>query len=295
MPAHDDDTSASFLTRIREALDQLPPTEQRLGRFILDFPGELASYSASELAHQAGVSNASVTRFVRRLGYASYEEARRHARDQRSAGSPLYLSPRSAGTPGGSTAAHAQAAHDNIAATLRGIGDAQLDAIAQALVQARAVWFLGFRNNRSFAAYLRWQLAQVLPRTQVLPGPGETLAEYAVDIGAGDVLVVFALRRSPAVAAAFAQRAAQAGAQVVFVTEPSSAEGAGARWVLHCHTAAPGPLDSHVAPMLLCELLATRTLQAAGAAGRQRLAGVEAAHAALGELRTMPRGDAAEL
>jgi DNA-binding MurR/RpiR family transcriptional regulator len=293
MPAHDD-SSVSFLARIRELLDQLPPIEQRLGRFILDFPGELASYSASELAALVGVSNASVTRFVQRLGYASYEEARRHARDQRSAGSPLYLAPRPAGTSGGGLAAHAQAAHDNIAATLRGIADAQLDAIAQAMVQARAVWFLGFRNNRNFAAYLRWQLAQVLPRTQVLPGPGETLAEYAVDIAAGDVLVVFALRRSPAVAAAFARHAAQAGAQVVFVTEPSSAEGAGARWVLHCHTAAPGPLDSHVAPMLLCELLATRALQAAGAAGRQRLAGVEAAHAALGELRTAPRGDAAE-
>ncbi|KQP37400.1 MurR/RpiR family transcriptional regulator [Pseudorhodoferax sp. Leaf274] len=293
MPATTD-PSASFLARIRELMDQLPPTEQRLGRFILDFPGELASYSASELARLVGVSNASVSRFVQRLGYGSYDEARRHARDQRSAGSPLYLAPRAAGAAGGGLAAHAQAAHDNIAATLRGVDETTLDAIAQAMVQARAVWFLGYRNNRSFAAYLRWQLAQVLPRTQVLPGPGETLAEYAVDIAAGDVLVVFALRRSPAVATAFAQRAAQAGAQVVCVTEPSAAGSAGARWVLHCHTAAPGVLDSHVALMLLCELLATRTLQAAGTAGRQRLAGVEAAHEALGQLRTAGRGDAAD-
>ncbi|WP_326541017.1 MurR/RpiR family transcriptional regulator [Pseudorhodoferax sp.] len=287
-----DEPSASFLARIRELMDQLPPTEQRLGRFILDFPGELASYSASELAGLVGVSNASVTRFVRRLGYAGYEEARRHARDQRSAGSPLYLTPRPAGAPADSLAAHAQAAHDNIAATLRGIDEAALEAIAQAMVQARAVWFLGYRNNRSFAAYLRWQLAQVLPRTQVLPGPGETLAEYAVDIAADDVLVVFALRRSPAVVSAFAQRAAQGGARVVFVTEPSATASAGAHWVLRCHTAAPGVLDSHVALMLLCEWLATRTLVAAGAAGRQRLAGVEAAHEALGQLRAV-RGDGA--
>lgn len=288
------DPSTSFLARIRELMDQLPPTERRLGAFILDFPGELASYSASELAALVRVSNATVTRFVQRLGYASYEEARRHARAQRSAGSPLYVAPRPAGAAGGLLAAHVQAAQDNIAATFQGIGETQLREVAQALVAARSVWFLGFRNNRSFAAYLRWQLAQVLPRTQVLPGPGETLAEYAVDLGAGDVLVVFALRRSPAVAAAFAQRAAEAGAQVVFVTDPASAGCAQARWVLRCHAAAPGALDSHVALMLLCELLATHTLEAAGAAGRQRLAGVEAAHEALAQLRPAARDGSAD-
>lgn len=285
------DPSTSFLARIRELMDQLPPTERRLGSFMLDFPGELASYSASELAALVRVSNATVTRFVQRLGYANYEEARRHARAQRSAGSPLYVA---AGTAGGTLAAHVQAAQHNIAATFRDIGEAQLREVAQALVAARSVWFLGFRNNRSFAAYLRWQLAQVLPRTQVLPGPGETLAEYAVDLGAGDVLVVFALRRSPAVAAAFARRAAEAGAQVVFVTDPASAGCAQARWVLRCHAAAPGALDSHVALMLLCELLATHTLEAAGAAGRQRLAGVEAAHEALGQLRPRARDTGAD-
>ena len=83
--------SASFVSRVREALGALPPTERRLGEFVLDFPGNLSSYSASELARLTGVSNASVTRFVRRLGYESYDEARRHAREAGSSGAPLYL------------------------------------------------------------------------------------------------------------------------------------------------------------------------------------------------------------
>lgn len=280
-----DTTTASFLARIRELMGQLPPTERRLGSFILDFPGELASYSASELAGLVKVSNATVTRFVQRLGYASYEEARRHARAQRSAGSPLFLPQPAAGAPEGTTAAHVQRAQDNIAATFREIGDAQLQEIADAMVAARSVWFLGYRNNRSFAAYLRWQLAQLLPHTQVIPGPGETLAEYAVDIGPHDMLVAFALRRSPAVATRFASRAAKAGAQVLVVTDQSSAAPADVHWVLRCQSAAPGPLDSHVAVMLLCEMLAARVMEQRGAAGRKRLAGVESAHEALGQLR----------
>lgn len=280
-----DTSTASFLARIRELMDQLPPTERRLGTFILDFPGELASYSASELAGLVKVSNATVTRFVQRLGYSSYEEARRHARAQRSAGSPLFLQQPAADALEGTVMAHVQRAQDNIAATFREISEAQIQQIAEALVAARSVSFLGYRNNRSFAAYLRWQLAQLLPRTQVIPGPGETLAEYAVDLDAHDVLVVFALRRSPAVAARFASHAAQAGAQVLVVTDQLSAAPPGVRWVLRCQSAAPGPLDSHVALMLLCEMLAARVMEQCGAAGRKRLAQVEAAHEALGQLR----------
>jgi DNA-binding MurR/RpiR family transcriptional regulator len=55
--------------------------------------------------------------------------------------------------------------------------------------------------------------------------------------------------------------------------------------VVRCHSSAPGPLDNHVALMLLCDLLATRVMAQAGAAGRQRLSRVEAAHDALAELR----------
>ena len=59
-----DTSTASFLARIRELMDQLPPTERRLGTFILDFPGELASYSASELAGLAD-DNRRLTGFLR--------------------------------------------------------------------------------------------------------------------------------------------------------------------------------------------------------------------------------------
>ena len=38
----------SFLGRVRESLPDLHPAERRLGEFLCDFPGEIASYNAQE-------------------------------------------------------------------------------------------------------------------------------------------------------------------------------------------------------------------------------------------------------
>lgn len=78
----------SFVGRVRDILHDLSPSERRLAEFALDFPGDLAGYSASELASLANVSNATVTRFIRRLGYSNYEAARKQVRSEKKAGSP---------------------------------------------------------------------------------------------------------------------------------------------------------------------------------------------------------------
>ena len=41
----------SFLQRVRQHLQALPATERQLADFVLEFPGELASYAGNELAH----------------------------------------------------------------------------------------------------------------------------------------------------------------------------------------------------------------------------------------------------
>ena len=278
-------SSPSFLGKIRQHLDMLPPSERRLAGFMLDFPGDLASYNASELAALVNVSNATVTRLTRRLGYANYEEARRHARHESAKGSPLFVA--QGGKTNGSDflAQHIQRAHENLLATFAQIDEAAIDGVAKAICEARQLTFLGYRNNRHFAAYMRWQLAQLLPGTRVIPGAGESLAEYAVDMQAGQLLVVFALRRTLQLTTAFVREAARSGAQVVYVTDQlSSTADVHAQWVLRCHSAAPGPLDSHVAIIMLCDLVATRVMHFAGAKSRHRLSQVEAAHDAFSEI-----------
>ena len=88
------DSPTLFLARVRQNLAAFHPMERKLAEFVLDFPGDLASYAANELASLAGVSNATVTRFIKRLGYLHYEDARRQVRQERGTGSPLFWSRR---------------------------------------------------------------------------------------------------------------------------------------------------------------------------------------------------------
>jgi DNA-binding MurR/RpiR family transcriptional regulator len=282
----------SFLTRVREGFASLHPTEKRLAEFVLDFPGELASYSASELARLSGVSNATVTRFVRRLGYANFEAARHHVREQKQTGSPLFLAGRGTGNLAsaaagahleGSLEAHLAQGKDNLLSTFTRFSDDEIEAIALTLLAARKVWVTGFRSSQSLATYLQWQIFQVKEDIQVFPSPGGTFGESIGSIVADDLVVVFGLRRRPARLRMIMNQLVRSGARVLLISDENLARNASVTWHLQCACAAPGPLDNHVAVIALCHLLANRVVELSDHAGRERLAAIEARHDALGE------------
>lgn len=274
----------SFLAQVRAALPTLHPAERRLGEFVCDFPGDLASYSGSELAELAQVSKATVSRFVKRLGYDSYEAARRHARAEKQTGSRLFLVTAADATTVRSVQAHVAQSVANLQASFQAITDSQIEAVADALLQARKVWVVGFRSSHAFASYLQWQLTQVVEQIVAIPDAGQTLGEHLVSFEPRDVVVVFGLRRRVALMDALLKSAMRSGARLLYITDEGVPPLRGAQWHFRCHSMAPGPLFNHVAVTAVCHLLATRAIEKAGAAGRARLRGIEALNEALNEL-----------
>lgn len=283
--ASSDQTTASFIGKVHQLLGTLPPSEYRLGEFVLNFPGDLASYTASELAAMVGVSNATVTRFIRRLGYDSYDDARKHAREATKEGSALFLNhAQKSSSESQAFNAQIQQIHTNISRTFEHISAHIIQSVIQAMVTAKRVYFLGTRNNHNLASYLRWQVLQSIAHTELIPGPGETLGEYAASLTSEDLLIVFDFRRSMPVVRRFTELAHHAGIPVVYITDHHSPEVLPARWLLRCETEATGPLDNHAAAITLCHLLATGVVQQSSQPGKHRLAAVEAAHDKLAEL-----------
>ena len=274
----------SLLSRVRAALADLHPAERKLGDLLCDFPGELASYSAGELAALAGVSNATVTRFVRRLGYDSYEEARRHAREESETGSRLYLSAAVEPDDGDPAARQVEPSLRNIQRTMAAIAPETIDAVARAILAARKVWVIGFRASHPFASYLQWQLMQVIESIVAIPGAGQTLGEHLVDVRAEDCVILFGLRRRVAITENILADAERRGATILLISDEGLPIRASVTWHLRCETAAPGPLFNHSAVMVLCHLIATRVIERAESSGRDRLRRIEMLNDALSEL-----------
>lgn len=276
--------SPLFTTRVRDALPVMHPSEKRLAELVLNFPGELASYSATELARLANVSNATVTRFVRKVGYANFEEARQHVRDNKQAGASLFrVAP---GTPGSKDfiSAHVLRAQADIEQTFHLISEAEIDALSREIIGARRVWLLGTRRSLAIAQYLGLQMFQVIPHISVIPSNSETLGEAISAISAKDCVVAFGLRRAVSSMPQVMEQVVKSGASVAYIHDTNALPELSFKWRFICETASPGPLFNHVAVLTLCHIIATRVIEHAGVAGRRRMSTIEAIHNALDEV-----------
>jgi DNA-binding MurR/RpiR family transcriptional regulator len=285
----DHDPRASLHMQVRVGYDSMPPAERRLADLILNFPGELAGYSASELARMAETSGAAVTRFVRRLGFASYEDMRRRAREEKEAGSPLYLIDHSFGSaPGEPPEARAdrfaKGFVDNLQATFGAMDYDTLARLADRVSTAGRTFIVGFRHGFYLAGYLRWSLAHARADVHLLPRDGETLGESMVDISPGDMVIVFAFRRRVAAVNRIIAVARSAGAAVALICDPSMIDTGGAEWVIRCQSRGTGPIDDHGPALAYSHVLTQLVLARDPARSRKRLAHIDAIHDDLTEL-----------
>ncbi|CZT38088.1 MurR/RpiR family transcriptional regulator [Rhizobium sp. 9140] len=226
---------------IHERAGSLSPADRQLADVILSFPGEIASYTAVELAKMAGISNAAVSRFVQKLGFRSYEDMKRHARDLRSEGAPNYLLEKGPTDTVGQIARHVHFGQQNIAETFSGLDPTALAAATQGIASAEKIVFVGVRNGHFLAKYLRWQISLVCLNTVLLPSDGETIAESLSSLTERDVVVVFAIRRLVPLIRATLALLPQLRARSLLIVDQHYREPLQPTWLLRCVTHSPSP------------------------------------------------------
>ena len=182
--------------RIDRQYAALSPQEQRAADVVLDRLDDLAVYNASEIAELSGVSKATVSRLVRRLGYEDFAQVRAQAKVLRRLGTPIGGAAPAA-DPGTARSAHLAAEQHNLLAMLDGLADGRLETAARLLADAADVAVLGRRNSYPVALHLRQQLAQVRGRVGLLPVPGQSLGEDLADLGADDAAIVVGFGAAP--------------------------------------------------------------------------------------------------
>ncbi len=259
-----DTSNISFLDRVRAILSDLPASERRLAQFTLDFSGDLSSYNASELASLAQVSNATVTRLIRRLEYANYEAARKQIRTERTDDAFTSLSqPLSAGEA--TLHAHLQDSYSKLGNTYRHLSHSVLLEASQAISRARQVWLVGLQANYFLAGHFHWHLSKLMPGVRLIPGAGQTVSEYLADIRQQDVVIVFDLHPRLNNMPELIQRLETRCADIVLITDQDYKERPKTRWSLPCQPGSEQLPDNSVAVASLSHLLLSEILKVRGA------------------------------
>jgi len=273
----------SLTARLHAVYADLPAGERKAADFVLDRPGELAAFTGGELAEQVSVSNATVSRLFRRLGYNSYDEARQASRAMRAVGSPLYLA---GGSQNLATVSRRFAADaEAVSATMAMTNPQAIREATSAIAAARRVRVAGFRNGFFAAEYGRAMFAQIRPDVALLTRAGQTLAEGVAELEAGDVAIVVGVRRRIAGFARLMETLGETGADVLLIADRSIRQSPShARWFLTVAVETADTLDSYAGLMALMRLLAAETTEHLGSDARHVLERIERAHEALDEL-----------
>jgi len=272
--------AATLEQTIRTNYDLLPVGERKLADVVLAMGCELGAWSATELAESAGVSKATASRLVRRLGFSDYQAMRQQAR---ASGSPL-AALRGAHAKQGTLGRHLDHDVACLTYTLEGISADLARRAVEVLAQAARIWVVGFRNSYALALYGRELLVQVKPDVRLLPVPGQTIAEELSALGAGDAVLALGFRRRTPGFAAVLRIAAQEKARTILIGDPSLGDlGKHAEVTLRCLSRGSGLFDTYVAPVSLLNYLCSRVAVALGEAAQQRLRRSEVLHDRFGD------------
>lgn len=264
--------------RVAARYTDLPPQERRGADVLLEHFGDLATYTAAELATLAGVSKATMSRLFRNLGFEDFTQVREHVRALRQHGVPV--------TVGGARDldAHVETEADAVRAGVAALA-VHLDAVADLLAHAPRVVVVGLRSSYPVALHLRQQLTQVRPHVVLLPQPGQSWSEDVVDLTPQDAVVLVAFRRRPPGVRALAERLRAGGTPVVLLADPTArALAAHATWWVECPVQARGAFDSYAAASSVVAALADAVLARRGRTGEQRVAAIDSAYRTLGEV-----------
>lgn len=267
----------SLEQRIFDKYESLSQSERQLADVLLEHQQDMASYTAIELSAMANVSNATAARLVRKLGYDSFNDARRMVRAAQHWGSPLEHLDGGA-QPDTDGASMAQMVHVDIANLTRTAENLDPESLAQAvqiLGAAPRVWVWGVRHGFGLAHLAKHYLGFALSDVHVIPS-GSGLSDDFAAFRPGDALLVFAFRRRPASLAALLAEAKAIGLRIIMVADTSAARRTlDVDVVLRCWCRSPAVFTSLTAAISVINYLAWALLQAAGDAGLRNLEAME--------------------
>ena len=238
---------------------------QRIARYALKNPNELALGTVAALAQATEVQPSAMIRFANALNYGGFSEMQQVFRENLLERSDNYrerinqLRRKQPGSPAGAAGVLHQLVSDSVAdlgQLEEHILVSDINAAIKLIATGSRIHVLAQRRAFPIAGYLGYALSRLELRTHLLDGAGGMLRESLHSIAPGDVLIVASFRSySPEVIDA-ATMAKELGASVIAITDgPLSPLKAAAKVCFELADDSSQAFRSLVAPLCLAQAL----------------------------------------
>jgi DNA-binding MurR/RpiR family transcriptional regulator len=262
---------------ISDAYPTLSPQLQRLARYALDKPHDLALGTVAAVAEANAVQPSSTIRFANALGFDGFSQMQQVFRSHLvERGAPyrerIKRMQRGAQAEGGVLHQFVGEAVDELRQLEEHVDPKALAAAVKLLAAAPQIHVLAQRRAFPVAAYLAYALNQLELRAHLLDGLGGMLDSFARNLGKGEVLVVASFRNYTPVVVETALAARARGVAVVAITDSAlSPLKPAADVCFELGDDSSRPFRSLVAPLCLAQALVVSTGQRLAApAGREK-------------------------
>lgn len=193
-------TPSPLLQRISDRMGSLSPKSRRIGDFILGNPRKVIFMTTRELSQAAGASEASVIRFVHRLGFTGYGDFLQELRDIIDTELTLLDRVRLANmeAPEGERLRRVVGSEiDNLKQLLEHLDLETFNRAVDLLATCPAVYVIGSRLSYTFSYYMGWSLTKIRGNVQILKGSDSTCIDWLTIAPRESLVVIFATTRYP--------------------------------------------------------------------------------------------------
>lgn len=251
-----------FTARIKDKT--LTKTEKIIADYLLDNLNAIGFSSVKEVSIACGVSDTSIIRFLRELGYDGYTDFKKELNEKLLEQYNASLSPMQKFNQSKANIRPNSVVNDvfcnsmkNLAEALNNIDEKLLEKIADCLIASRKKYIAAFRGTSCCADYFYRKAIYFLPGL-VLCNKAESKAmEQLIDIGPQDCLLLFSFPRYSEIVYTILELAKKRGAKIIIFTDRVTSPLASfADYLVTVNVTGFSYTNSYVVPLCCAEALA---------------------------------------
>lgn len=246
--------------------ETLSKSEHRIFSYLLEHEQELPVISSDDIARQLGVSTSTISRFWTKIGFKNLKDLKRAVYENQSATPFSRLS--GALSQWGEEGVTLDFLMDRMSRymekTFRVVTPQMLDQAVQMILEAGQIYMFAPDASRGIGVLLQYRLRRLGIRIEVLPS-GSQIYDFMVNLKEGDLLILYGYSRILTEARILLEYGARTGCRSILFTDILAGDLLSqADLVLYSFRGEPNDYHFMGVPVILTDLLVTKTIQALG-------------------------------